>query len=398
MKINKRIIILIITIMITFAACTSTDTNIEENAKTPENIKMPENIKNENVETKYHKISVNSNITDDLNILDMDLEDKQIIFTAEYHGIKSNKELEIKFLKYVKEQTNFKYLLLEMPYSQALKINEFLDTGDTAILDELFKYSKGTSAYAKENYDMWLSIYKYNSSLDENNKIMAIGVDVEHQVSNAVRIMRELIPSSEASKEIEDTINILKNYSDIVNIKSSHEDLLNRAELFKEYFKEKYFNIEMIVRNIKNLYYVREDMNLFDERRDKIMYENFMDIYETIEDGIFYGQWGHNHTYQSEENGLKWFAAYLNEEKFKDKILTIAYAYNNCKYMGKTEDGGYMTENFDYFSADIPVAGDRETAILFDIRDKASKYHEYSKYYQYMLVISDSEATTPLNE
>lgn len=383
MKINKKIIILMILILVTFicAACT-----------------VPSSIK-EIDRTKYHEISVDRSITEDLKVLDNDLKDKEIIFTAEFHGMKANMELELKFLKYLKEKTNFKYYLCELSYAQGLKLNEFLETGDTAILDELFSQYKGTFTYTKDSYNRWIELYEYNKNFDDDNKIKVIGVDVEHQILYAAKVLKELLPSNEPPKEIKDSINSLKYYvGSEDSIKSIHEDLLARESLYKDYFGENYFNIELIVRNIKNVYYVKEKDSLFNARRDAVMYENFMDIYNTIEDGIFYGQWGHNHTYQSEESGLKWFATYLNEAKFKDKILTIAYTYDNCKFMNKTGNGGYNIKDFDTFSGYTLENGDEQTAILFDIKDSSSVFHENAKYYQYILIISDSEATVPFNE
>ncbi len=381
MEINKKLTILMIVVIFICTACT-----------------VPSSTKENNV-PEYYKISVDRNKTDDLNVLDNDLKDKDIIFTAEFHGMKANMELELKFLKYLKEKTNFKYYLCELSYAQGLKLNEFLNTGDTAILDELFSYYKGTFAYTKDSYNRWVELYEYNKNFNDDDKIKVIGVDVEHQILYAAKVLKEILPANDPPKEINDSINSLKNYiGDEDSIKAIHEDLLARESLYRDYFGENYFDIELIIRNIKNLYYVKEKDTLFNARRDAVMYENFMGIYDTIEDGIFYGQWGHNHTYQAEESDIKWFATYLNEEKFKDKILTIAYTYDNCKFMNKTGNGGYSIKDFDTFSGYTLENGDEQTAILFDIQDSSSAFHENAKYFQYILVISDSEATVPFNK
>ncbi len=381
MKINKKITILMIVVIFICTACT-----------------VPSSTKENNV-FEYYKISVNRNITDDLNVLDNDLKNKEIIFTAEFHGMKANMELELKFLKYLKEKTNFKYYLCELSYAQGLKLNEFLETGDTAIIDELFSHYKGTYAYTKDSYNRWLELYEYNKNFNEDDKIKVIGVDVEHQILYAAKVLKELLPTNEPPKEINDSINSLKHYiGGEDSIKAIHEDLLARESLYRDYFGENYFDIELIIRNIKNIYYVNEKDTLFNARRDSVMYENFMGIYDTIEDGIFYGQWGHNHTYQAEESDIKWFATYLNEAKFKDKILTIAYTYDNCKFMNKTGNGGYSIKDFDTFSGYTLENGDEQTAILFDIQDSSSAFYDSAKYFQYLLVISNSEATVPFNE
>ena len=56
--------------------------------------------------------------------------------------------------------------------------------------------------------------------------------------------------------------------------------------------------------------------------RDKFIYENFLAIQEELPSCKYYGQWGLNHAFQSEEDGVMWFGRYLNREgsAFKDKI------------------------------------------------------------------------------
>lgn len=63
-----------------------------------------------------------------------------------------------------------------------------------------------------------------------------------------------------------------------------------------------------------------------------MMYENFQVIQNELPEGKYYGQWGLGHTFQTKEKDIMWFAAYLNGEdsRFKGKILTIIYNYDDC--------------------------------------------------------------------
>ena len=67
----------------------------------------------------YSQINLNNEDYSDLAILDKDLENKEIFLTGEVHGIKINADLHMKFLKYFKEKTDFKYYLSEVSYSNA---------------------------------------------------------------------------------------------------------------------------------------------------------------------------------------------------------------------------------------------------------------------------------------
>src|SRR5690606_9284022 len=66
----------------------------------------------------------------DLSIIDDDLEGKEIFLVGENHGVLVNEQLRMKFLKYFKFNTNFKYYLWELPFSVAFFLSKYLETGD----------------------------------------------------------------------------------------------------------------------------------------------------------------------------------------------------------------------------------------------------------------------------
>lgn len=133
------------------------------------------------LQKNYSAINLeDENEFEDLAIMDSDIKGKEIIFTAEVHGSKANKELNMKFLKYFKEKNNFKYYLYETPYSDAYFINKYLETGDIKILEEIYKPLKGTLAWNKDSYNYWKRLYEYNKTLPKRKKIQVIGVDIEH--------------------------------------------------------------------------------------------------------------------------------------------------------------------------------------------------------------------------
>jgi len=76
----------------------------------------------------------------DLAIMDSDIQGKEIFFTGESHGTKANEQLDMKFLKYFKDKTDFKYYLCETSYSDAYFINKYLETGDIKILEDIYRH------------------------------------------------------------------------------------------------------------------------------------------------------------------------------------------------------------------------------------------------------------------
>ena len=121
----------------------------------------------------------------DLSILDSNLEGKEIFFTGEHHGVKANSELNMKFIKYLKEKTDFKYYLCESSYSKAYFINKYLETGDINFLESVYKPLKGTFGWTKDSYNHWKDLYEYNQTLPIEKRIQVVGVDIEHQIANA---------------------------------------------------------------------------------------------------------------------------------------------------------------------------------------------------------------------
>lgn len=119
----------------------------------------------------------------------------------------------------------------------------------------------------------------------------------------------------------------------------------------------------------------------------------------------------------NQEENIVWFGAYLNdgESEFRDKILTIAYIYDNCKQMGKRNNNKYTVDKMNTISRSVKKANDNiggnvniykltgEGSPFFDLQlhdifrsnDTEAKSADF---YQYIVCIKNSEATRPLND
>lgn len=367
---------------------------------------------------------------DDLNILLPDLEGKSIFFTAEIHGNSANDKLRMKFLKFLKHHTNFKYYLEELPFSTAYYINMFLDSGDTTILDKAFKPFKGAYFWNKSLYNHWIDLYDFNNRLKPEDKIKVIGVDLELS-STGYLYMYDIIPQEQAPEKILDTINLIK--SELYNfdsssysyeeIKTLSENIKNdveaNTEVYKEYLGEDFLGFNHVNNNVLYLLEALESRktssNGWNNTRDYYIYENFKIIEETLPEGKFYGQWGMQHTFQKEFDGVTWFASYLNkaDSKYNNRILTIAYSYDSCIQMNKN-NGQYFESNLHVvlpFISDI-TADVTEKVNLFKLNDLESRPnyqmmsfnkfqpidYDVSQFFQYAVVIKGFGATEPLNK
>ncbi|WP_010291836.1 erythromycin esterase family protein [Clostridium senegalense] len=364
----------------------------------------------------------------DLAIMDSDIEGKELFFTAELHGTKANEQLNMKFLKYFKEKTDFKYYLCELSYSDAYFINKYLETGDIKILEDIYKPLKGTFAWNKDSYNHFKKLYEYNNTLPKESRIQVVGADIEHQPINAYRFLVDVLPDKEAPKEIKSVIDKIKNKFnnsgefDKTFAQCSNE-LQNSIEknenIYKEYLGENFTGFNLVNLNVLNSVeaYKHEDYVDWNNTRDNMIYKNFQILQKELPKGKYYGQWGLNHTFQSKEKDIMWFAAYLNSDDsiFKNKILTVIYNYDDCDMMGITDTMEYTTNELNIMYPQIKETNNllEGNLNIYKLTSENSPFSETPMYYtfngeeieanmldffQYIVCIKDSKATEPLND
>lgn len=362
----------------------------------------------------------------DLSILSDDLKDREIFFTGEYHGINANELLNMKFLKYFKEKVDFKYYLCELSYSDAYFLNKFLESGDVKILEDIYKPLKGTFAWNKDSYNHWKKLYEFNKTLPEARRITVVGIDIEHQPQNALLYMTSVLPKKEVPNKIKDNIEELKTL--FLNISNQSGDKLTKlseklrkdmeaqSEVYKEYLGQDYFGFKLVNENIlytKEVYSAKEVD--FNKVRDKRIYENFEKVYDNLPKGKYYGQWGVNHIFQRQQGDIKWVGVAMNEKgsRLENKILSIVYMYEDCKQMSKTGNNKYNIQDFNSNNSLIFSSFTEKNYTLFKLNGENSPFRKEliwltpddnpidgvtTDYYQYVVVIKDSQATEPLND
>jgi len=363
-----------------------------------------------------------------LAFLDEEVDSKDIFFTAEVHGVEANSLLKMQFVKYFKERTNFKYLLTENSYSASFFLNQYLLTGDTSILDMLFHAQKGTYANSDENYMGWVSLYEYNNTLDVEDRIKVVGVDIEHQVVIAYNYMISVLPDKEVPAEIENTVQLIRDTLETLNStftqdhiarKNSNiilENIEEHRDIYQEYLGDELVFFELVnsnVINAKEAYKHVNDKTEWNKVRDQMIYDSFLTVDRQLEEGKYYGQWGLNHTFQEAEGQVKWFAAFLNSEgsKYQDKVLSIVYNYENCESMGRGNQDS-MTLNIKYpFIENVSSLVEGDTVIYKLNGDKTDKPFipmyiswtgeesdiDVSEFFQYILLIKNSKASKSRN-
>ncbi len=347
---KRRIVLLIIAIIMifNFTSCANSDRS-----------------ENDEVSLKqYYKYLDKNNVQIDLEdnedyssfkLLKDDLKNNELFLIGEIHDIKDNAKVFLKFLKYLKQETNFKYLVEEEEYLYSIYKNKYLQTGDENYLNKFVNKKR-----RPEKYEMWKEIYRYNKTLKDEDKIQVVGIGID-----GLGIESYLIDMLKDKKyeEVEEDLSILKELNEIINLDENAPDeelekqfdkyknklpvltdkIYKNKKLYEDILKEEAFDFFMLIDNLKNTIEVWEgdsfDDDLAHMKREEKLYENFEKIYNHYPKGKYFGQFGLAHIYKEETTNRVWLAEDINEKipELKDKILSIALFYKNS-YSARAED------------------------------------------------------------
>lgn len=369
----------------------------------------------EYITDNYVEIDLNEQISNFNNLFEKDITSNEVFFSSEEHGVAKNKEIEIRFLDYFIRNANVKYLLIEHGYSQSMRLNSYLDSGDESILRADVQALKGTLSYTKQFYQYWKKVYELNKTLAKEDKIQVVGIDLGWRIT-AIKYL-----NTQLSEVNLDSLPLLK------NLLASQKDSLGQEKRRREYEgvlaelknsnnnqlnKDQLFETNYI---IKNLIHSIDAFSLgygldTHRKRDEYMYENFLELYACLPKGKFFGQWGLNHVYQSPQLDVNWLGHLLNSDErspVKGKVLSIAAFYNNSERIKwRSEE----TELLDSFDPDIDTLGIPITAnstYLFRLNTSHSPFKDEllwygsnqpesgvtTDYFEYMLIGNELKAS-----
>ncbi|WP_017415047.1 erythromycin esterase family protein [Clostridium tunisiense] len=379
-----------------------------------------------------------------LKLLEKDTKDKEIFLIGESHYVKDNLNVQWKLLKYFKQKTNFKYLLWETSYLAGKRYNEYLNTGDEKLISELIN--------TKQESEFWKKLYEYNKTLKQEDKIQVVAPDIGN-IDNNVNYLIDVLSLKDLPVDMKGDLTLLKEYKSYIETFSNLEENQSNKEKYVDTYlkeniekfttlyksieekkssyenilKEDYFEFNYVLKNLRDYIEVQENAinyvktNDFAEIlriRDLKIAENFNILYEKLPKGKYFGKWGDMHTYQKEvlsAKGIKTnnFAAQLNKEgsPLKGKILTITTFYDKCF----TSMSGHAELFSNYKSNKVMDEVIKSNHTLIKLNNNNSPYSkelkwdfvkdEYGKaedgvttdYFQYIIIIKDSESDVSIN-
>lgn len=380
-------------------------------------------------------------------LLNEDTKNNEIFLIGESHNIKTNYNIKWKFIKYLKEKTNFKYLLLEDTYVNSLYLNKYLQNGDESYLKKVYMPNK-------EDYEFWNKLYKYNSQLNENDKILTVGIDItspstsndylinilENQklstpmakhLNSLKSIKKQLNSFNDDTSNSEESINKLKNIKVKINI--TIEEIYKNEQSYKNSLGKDSFNFFMALNGLKQGFDIfdttKNYTSLMDMqnkahrlRRDSAMYENFKRVYNHLPKGKWFGNFGLHHVFQhnivvNDSNdtlgdlNTKWLASYITsgDLPIKNKILSISLLYDDCisAYNGiisSYKKGQPIDHHLESDCTLVKLNGKKSPYaenLQWNFADTAigsPKSGVTTDYFQYVIVVKNGQASTPVDD
>ncbi|WP_061994034.1 erythromycin esterase family protein [Clostridium sp. ATCC 25772] len=368
-------------------------------------------VKKNSRELKLNDINDNK----DLDLILDNIKDKNIVFTNETHGMKENTYIKEKFINYLMDNWNLKYFFVENGYAECSFINEYLQTGDEKLLNDIFN-NFFNIVYTEDEKQVLKKIYLKNKELPDEKKLKFVGIEaiesyngVKFYFNNILEkynnLPKEQIAKIEKILECNEKEELYTERSNeyIKAIEEFENDIKENNEAYiKHLNKEEVFNIEFILNNLKNMSqignpekggpYVNKE---FYETRDKLSYENIISIYDHFGEGKTYIHYGIAHAYQSQFNGVKFLAKNLNDDlKFNGKIYSINTVYEEGE---RFNNFSYETERYNSITTELQNtlkdAGIENSNRIIPLDNKKSPYKKkmYKELFELQYAYGDEE-------
>lgn len=328
-------------------------------------------------------------------------ENYNVYLLGENHAIGKNTDIRLSFMKFLHENYGVRYLIDESGYCDAMLFNLYLETGDASMLQEIIESVKGTFGYTKELEAFYKNLYTYNKTLPDNEKIIMIGIDVQHNWEEGLEILQLLVEENK-EKPVPDTVQsvleIMKQEEHTAEeIKAALTIMDENKPEFEQYFADKYFDFYYGMRSVwQSLeFYKEHDFSV----RERFIHENIRDYYTALDMDKCFGMFGGAHTMLDGMMGEdKNLAQYLNTEfaPTQNKVLSIMCMYENSYYMDKrTGEAMPVVPNYGKRLNQTLAAATTGNYGICPTDTIQLGNDALSDMFQYMLCIKDSPAATP---
>lgn len=387
---------------------------------------------------------ITNGIVDNLPVFDDAFYQNQLFLLGESHGFQKVQDVDFALLKHLNQRVGVRYYVAEVDMSKAYFLNQYLETGNDSTLMRVFRsWIKETAQWANRDFFRKIQrIRTLNQTLPAGQQIRFLGLDRIQDRALVANHLGELLADRKlpvSARLLTDSLRIRLTTKTPDSLRADLAEKLltdidaNAATYKKTLGATTITELRHLLQNVAYLKTLRS--------REKTIVANFQTLYKTmnLQTEKLYGLWGFFHVLQAPlPDGAKSFAAMLRESDLpvRGKIVSLACSYVGSRMMvptaflppfwqekGKTyswvdkfnNDGPMMmTEGIETLKAAtqpntitlIKLAGSetgtqpirvsyslfmpKEQQMTFDLARPATDY------YQYVVLIRNSDATEPL--
>jgi hypothetical protein len=363
-----------------------------------------------------------------LSFLDSHINEYNVFFSGENHSYaEANNKFQSEFFEYLIQNAGVRHFLMEAGYSRGKIMNDYVQTGDSAVYEML---KVGSFPVFVELYEALRKLYlKYS---DSGISFMIHGIDVERSSTLPIFHLESLLPkdvihypdkiflSIESIKAIAETNRVLykravaglpssyspNSYMESFSLYNSVDTIVSEfrahEDIYRNFLTENYEEFEKVIVTLEEGRTWRQynRLNLIQRNiyRENMMLRNFTRLLDSFPDGKFYSQMGRCHTSKGDnEDVCGWlgFSSLVNRIRnmenphVKDKVLSLGIFYNMdvklrdekenpelYTYLNKTPNGKihlYKTQSTD------TVLSQRFTFLLIDRKSTTTELTYYNK-------------------
>lgn len=358
-----------------------------------------------------------------------------IYWLGESHATALN--YDIAFDLYCKIDSTFgvDYILLESNFLQTHYLNGYLLSGDRNLLNLSFSTSAGTFGWTKEHKSYYERIYAHEQNKTKENRIQFVGIDIEHGYWHTHKFLVDsLIPSviSDSSRIISKIRQPLRYSIDFLNYYTQlYDDVIRNEEAYKSILGGRYELVKYLIKNIYNITYCQSlPGSLWNTTRDSLIYENFKWHNERLyfAEHVAFGLWGTDHIFQATtKEGTTFIAGHIANKQpevsqtgyrmlytkssfnlpaffipsfvrwmFGNKKYIRTKALNNDKIWAKVSGINFLKKRINR-GFNYPLSVD-SIPTKIDLVGNRKEEYQNSDYFQYIILVRNSPACTPLKK
>lgn len=275
------------------------------------------------------------------------IENKYSVFLAgETNGTAKNADAEIALIKLLhEEEFGVNNILFELPHSMCIRLNEYLQTGDEEILDEVLQSIPEDNPARNDRFKKFFADLKdFNDSL-KNKKLKLFGLSAEFSntsAKRAVKMLQNIVAN--ASEPLQflsvswqglNELDTENNYSN-ERLSEVFDALLSTADenrgSLEAALGNDYNDYLCMVQSVAAMVSGKASAKNGAAFEENTMHEIFQTVYANAgKKPKFFGQFCNTHTLLvSKTAGVDPLAKQINEsESLRNKVCSIRYSYKD---------------------------------------------------------------------